>query len=813
MTSISEKNCAGLTSSKPDNYNHIGAYRLWLQLVLVFGWFCWCSAPAVAATVQVIPAEQAEQVKQTMKVSLQPAQSSLYAKQQIGNKLLERGFYQDSVAYFRALANQYRQSGDFQGEAHALFNLATAQRAIGMYGRAARALEVASKLVKNTDDSVLEAHILSSLAATYLYAGKALKAKSLFVHAKTKAVLIGDARLEALILNDQGNMHAFEKDFDKALQAYELSRYLAGKINQPLVAVRAQTNAALVLYSQQEFAECERYLLAAIAHLQAEPDSYEKSHAAVKLAEIVQKLLPHTQPLNQELALNSVNTLKGALNVASQLNNHRLTSHALGVLAGIYTIAGQQQEALVLNKKAIFYAQQTDSPDLLYKWEWQAGKVQKSLGNLDEAIQFYRFAKDSLQPIRHELTQRNLGDSFTFRETQGGVYIELADLLLQKSSALEDKKSVASYLLEARNTVELQKEAELQDYFKDSCVVTADSRETSIDETIADNTAVIYPILLPDRTELLVSYSSGIERYTVAKTDAEVTQQVRDLRIKLEKRKTRDYLPHAKKLYDWLIAPMEADLQRRGIDTLVVVSDQSLRTIPLSVLHDGEGFLVTKYAIATTPGLKLTDPAPLQRDNMKILLSGLSEPVQGFPALQHVQGELEEIQDLYVGELLINRDFVTSSLSNALQNTAYSVTHIASHSVFTGDVDGSYILTYDDRITVDQLGQFAALSRNRDKPIELLTLSACQTAAGDDRAALGLAGVAIKSGARSALATLWAINDQASAMLVTEFYRQLQDKDLSKAQALQRAQTKLMQNVRYRHPGYWSPFLLIGNWL
>ena len=809
MASISEKPRNQLSLKTPGEDNS-PAYSDWRRLVLISAWFCWCVAPAMANTEQVALTEQSMPV---MQVSLQTDQSSLEAKQQIGNKLLERGFYQDSVAYFRALANQYRQAGDLLGEANALFNLATAQRAIGMYGRAARSLEVASKLVKNTNDRVLEAHILSSLAATYMYAGKAAKAEPLFVNAKTKAVLLGDERLEALILNDQGNMHAFEKNFSKALQAYELSHYLAAKINEPLIAIRAQTNAALVLYGQQEFAKCEGYLVVALEQLQAQPDSYEKSYAAVKLAEITQRLLPHTQPLNQELALASVSVLKGALKTASQLNNHRLTSHAFGVLGGIYAVAGQQQEALVLNQKAIFYAQQADSPDLLYKWQWQAGKVQNSLGNLDEAIQFYRFAKDSLQPIRHELTQRNLGDSFSFRETQGGVYLELADLLLQKSSKLDNKKSIADYLLEARNTVELQKEAELQDYFKDSCVVNADSHETLIDETIADNTAVIYPILLPDRTELLVSYSSGIERYTVAKTESQVTQQVRDLRVKLEKRKTRDYLPHAKTLYEWLMAPMEKDFQRRGINTLVVVSDQSLRTIPLSVLHDGKGFLVNKYAIATTPGLKLTDPVPLHRDNLKVLLSGLSVPVQGFPALQYVQGELEEIQDLYVGELLMNRDFVTSSLSDALQNTAYSVTHIASHSVFTGDVGGSYILTYDDRITVDQLGQYAALSRNRDKPIELLTLSACQTAAGDDRAALGLAGVAIKSGARSALATLWAINDQASALLVTEFYRQLQDKNLSKAQALQRAQTKLMQNVRYRHPGYWSPFLLIGNWM
>ena len=105
------------------------------------------------------------------------------------------------------------------------------------------------------------------------------------------------------------------------------------------------------------------------------------------------------------------------------------------------------------------------------------------------------------------------------------------------------------------------------------------------------------------------------------------------------------------------------------------------------------------------------------------------------------------------------------------------------------------------------------VSRFRDEPVELLTLSACETAVGDDLAALGLAGIAVKAGARSALATLWFINDQASAVLVSEFYAQLQDPSLSKVKALQQAQLRLVQDRRYEHPIYWSPFLLIGNWL
>jgi CHAT domain-containing protein len=92
-------------------------------------------------------------------------------------------------------------------------------------------------------------------------------------------------------------------------------------------------------------------------------------------------------------------------------------------------------------------------------------------------------------------------------------------------------------------------------------------------------------------------------------------------------------------------------------------------------------------------------------------------------------------------------------------------------------------------------------------------LSACETAMGDDQAALGLAGVAIKAGARSALATLWSINDRASSALVMEFYRQLGDSSVSKAVALQRAQLKMLADSAYDHPAYWSPFLLLNNWL
>ena len=354
--------------------------------------------------------------------------------------------------------------------------------------------------------------------------------------------------------------------------------------------------------------------------------------------------------------------------------------------------------------------------------------------------------------------------------------------------------------------------AELQDYFQDDCVDAARSKVTQLN-IVSQTAIVVYPILLPDRMELLVSLPVGLGTFYRAGGSATLTQEVRVFRRKLEKRTTREFLPHAQQLYDWLVRPFEPALASLSLETLVFVPDGPLRTIPMAALHDGQQFLINKYALAITPSLNLTDPRPLQRGKARTLALGLTEGVQGFPPLPNVSAELEAIQKLQTSDVLLNQEFLVSRVEKGLQSQQPTIVHVASHGQFESDVRKTFILTFDDKLTMDRLDQFIGFFRFRDEPLELLTLSACQTAAGDDRAALGLAGVAIKAGARSALATLWYINDQASSELVAEFYRQLQDPVVSRALALQRAQLKLLNDPRYRHPGYWSPFLLINNWL
>ena len=305
-----------------------------------------------------------------------------------------------------------------------------------------------------------------------------------------------------------------------------------------------------------------------------------------------------------------------------------------------------------------------------------------------------------------------------------------------------------------------------------------------------------------------------MRRVTVPVTAERLTTEVRTFRNRVEKRTTQRYLPHAQQLYDWLIRPI-APLLPPSIDTLVIVPDGALRTVPFSALHDGNQFLIQRYAIATTPGLTMTDARPFHRPGVKAnaLSVGLTEAVQDFPSLPGVTTEIDAIQGLYPGKVLLNREFVLSRLEEELRENSFSIVHVASHGEFNNDVRKSFLLTFDDKLTMDKLSKFIGLLRFRDDPLSLLTLSACETAAGDDRAALGLAGVAIKAGASSALASLWVINDEASSELVSEFYRQLTNPSVSKAVALQRAQVKLLDDSVYQHPAYWSPFLLLSNWL
>ncbi len=718
--------------------------------------------------------------------------------------LSRSGRFEDAVVAWRAAAQASAAAGATRERVGALVQLADAQQALGRYADSLQTLSEAQTAAGESAPAAELAAIHGAIGNAYVALGPPDKAREHLAKALELSKSAESPALTAALLTNLGNLDASKEAYADAARAYAEAAALAAKSGDAALAARANANEAQAAQRAGAPAGEVRAVLArAVALADAMPDSHEKAYLLTSAGRT------HGRLGDLESAHG---LLRRAQAVSEVIGDARAQSYALGYLGALYEDKGRLDEALGLSQRALFQAQQANAPESLYRWHWQVGRILAAKGAPAEAIPSYPQAVVVLSGIRFDMAHGYATGGGSFREAVGPVYYELVDLLLQTAPDPASAAAHQARLREARETLETLKAAELRDYFRDECVDAMQAKVESLDQA-AQAAVVIYPVVLPDRLELLLTFPSGMRRATVPVGAEALTAEVRKLRALLEKRTTGQYLPHAQQLYDWIVRPVAAALAGIGVDTLVFVPDGPLRTIPMSALHDGERFVVERYAVVTSPGLSLTDPRPIDRQNARAFLSGLSESVQGFPSLPHVPAELSAIHALYGGDILLDEQFRAPRIEADLDASDFSVVHVATHGEFSEDAERSFLLTFDGRIGMNQLGEAVGHTRFREQPIELLTLSACETAQGSDRAALGLAGVAIQAGARSALGTLWSVNDVAAAELMGEFYTQLHGQTISKAVALQRAQQKLVHDANRSHPYYWAPFLLIGNWL
>lgn len=731
-----------------------------------------------------------------------------------GWEAFRRGAFEQAVAAWTQAVERYGQQGQVSQQIDALLQTAEAYQALGRYQLAAQAIQQAHRLSTPSQDGESAIRVLAAQGGLNLATGKDAEAAHALLEALRLANEAGKSALSASILNNVGNLWMSQAKLPEAHAAYTHSLMLATATKNTLLAARAEANRATVSIQMKRFDRAREQLHQAMHLFQSQPPSHDLAYGLIRVGTNAQRLRVLLPEASQELTTQTHQALTTAATIADTIGDARAVSYAWGYLGELYEAEQRDEDALELTRRAVLAAQQATAPESLYRWHWQTGRLLHRAGQEEGALAAYRRAIYALESIRPELlaSATQAMGAAGFRESVGGIYFELADLLLTRAAAAQDPAQAEPSLREARDVIELFKADELRDYFRDECVDAARTKMTEVERTAA-TAAVLYPIPLKDRLELLVSLPTGLHRITVPVPAERLTREVRQLRLRLEKRTTREYLPHAQQLYDWLIRPLEPTLAHAAVTTLVFVPDGPLRTIPLAALHDGERFLIKKYAIATSPGLTLTDPRPLDRGQAKSLTVGLTQSVRDFSPLPNVAEELRTVQTLFPGRMLLDGDFQVSALERELKSGGFAIVHIASHSELKDDPRKSFLLAYDQQVSLDQLERLVGLYRLRKEPLAFLTLSACATAAGDDRAALGLAGVAIKAGANSALATLWSISDEASATLVSEFYRALRDPGISKAEALRRAQLKMLENQAFDHPAYWSLFLLLNNWL
>jgi len=735
---------------------------------------------------------------------------------QQGQDFYQRGDFAQAIDSWQIALDKTQQGS--KERFNTLIRLAVAYQKVG------NSYSIAYNLL---NQAVAESHgTAARQVLIYSYLGDLLlvmqspdAAKKLFEEQLPLARTLGNSsRILATFLNNFGNVLSVDQEYTEALKLYQQVADIAEGIDDTALQIQALSNQARAHFKLGALEPSTAMLKKALSLVYQQPDSHDKAFELLSLGELALRFQNNSQFISNDsqftIKIQTYPIFMDALRLAKQYQATRLLSYTKGLLGQLYESQQRYPDALLLTREAKFFAQAF--PDLLYLWEWQQARLLLALKDLDGALAAYQRTIVYLQPIRRELSVGQRDRQAVFYERIRPVYYGFADVLLQQAQATSSPPQKAKWLNQARDIIEQLKAAELENYFQKDCV-SVQTPIALLDNLIRQkNTAVFYPVLLSDRAELLLSLPDGIHQIVIPVSYDILKETVLEFRRNLQRTVKGSFINQAKQLYQWLIAPLMAKLVAHNINTLVIVPDSFLRTIPMAALYDAQEkqFLYQRFALATTPGLTLTEPQALERHQVKILLNGLSEGVQGFPPLPSVIQEINTINKAFTqSTVLIDKAFSLNGIHESLQRTPYQIVHISSHGQFDRNPKESFLLTYGDKLTMDRLEKLFQLSELRSEKVELLTLSACQTAVGDERAALGLAGVAIKAGVRSALASLWFVDDEATSQLIAEFYQQLQNPALSKAQALQNAQKKLAKKRKFRHPAYWAPFLLIGNWL
>ncbi len=717
----------------------------------------------------------------------------------------QAGGFESALAHWEQARQEAHVAGDVNAEARAQLGAARSYLALGRAPLATQRLESARTLVSVQGDQILLGPISAALGSALLLAGEPERARAALEQAITLGRNGSDQDVIAQSANDLARLEAEAGNTSRAAELYRQGMASARSSGNPGLEATAAVNLARLPLPAGERLQA---LSAAQPLVRALPPSHLRAMTLVSVARL-QSETPDAAAVPDAARRQAAGDFDEAAATARQIGDQRVLSYALGYKGAMVEASNDPVLALDLTRQAARAALQANALESLYRWEWQAGRLLRQLGDEDAALAAYRVAASTLERIRPDLAASGTGD---FRAKASPVYLGVADLLIRRAERAAKPDAAQADLLEARRTMEALKSAELEDYFQDDCVAALKSKTSGID-ALAPQTAALYPIVLPDRLAILVTFPDGLREYSSPVGAQRLEAETRAMRQTLEKRMTREYLKHARQLYDWVVRPALADLERAGVKTLVFIPDGALRTIPLAALSDGKQFLIEQFAVATSPGLTLTDPRPLTSVPPRVLMAGLTESVQGFAALPGVKTEITNIAGLLPGTELLDQAFQSSRFRSNLASDPYTIVHVASHGEFGANAQSTFLLTHDSKINLNELEGILGGTNYRDQPVQLLVLSACETAAGDDRSAMGLAGIAVKAGARSALATLWSVSDLASTQLVSDFYRGLGQGGESKAEALRQAQLALMADRRYRHPYYWSPFLMIGNWL
>ena len=726
-----------------------------------------------------------------------------------GSLQFEQGQPESALTSWQKTEVLYRQMHGSSGILRSQVNQAQALQVMGFYRRALTLLTDLSQQQQSEPDSLTKVVNLRSLGEALQSTGDLKESRQALQASLELAERLQIPQEISATLLSLGNTASVQQDIKAASRFYQQAVAIAPS---PLIKVEARINQFSLLVNANQ-APDEPLLSAIPIELADLPISQTSIYASIHFAQALIKL---DKDYPQASTSSIAQLLAKAVQQSRSLGDARAESYAVGTLASLYEQTQQWADAKDLTNQALRLADLANASDIAYRWHWQLGRLLKQQGDTAGAIAAYDAAIDELQSLRNDLVAVNREVQFSFRDSVEPVYRQSVELLLQSQTTPSEQ-----VLDKARQRVEALQLAELDNFFRESCLNATTVLLDKVVDQDNPTTAVFYPIILPDQLQAIVKIpGQPLHQYVVNQSQAEVEGTLNQLRQDLTEPDTiAEVKSLSQQLYGWLIQPIASELEKSQIKTLVFVLDGAFRSVPMAVMYDGNQYLVEKYAIALSPGLQLLNPEPIAKSGFQVLAAGLVKPpanFQNFPPLPEIRSEFDSISMAGVPiTTLLDQDFTRKSLETEVNQAKFNILHLATHGQFSSRAEDTFVLASDGPINVTQFDTFLRRQDEaRSQTIDLLVLSACQTAAGDNRATLGLAGAAVRAGARSTLASLWNIGDRSTAILMGEFYKELANAKVTKAEALRRSQvTLLKQYPNYSRPSYWAAYVLVGNWL
>ncbi len=688
------------------------------------------------------------------------------------------------LGHFGSALNYYRQAlsgGPLLNEdvrAVLLLNIGTVEAEIGQYDQAELTLQRAIALNQRLDNPHSEASATLSL----------------------------------------GWVYEQQDDFDRAIAQYEAAISLYQQVGSPDREAATLNNLGLIHLWQGDLSSAEKTLDQGWALLQQEENAHVRSLLLDSYGQLFLVKAEPDRAWSQHLQ---------SLQLSVQTDNNINAITALLNLAALMEARAEPELAIFFYKQAIAKIEVTRndlkqlSDTVQQRYTATVEDFYRKLADLllqqnrtTEALQILELLK--LQEVRaylQEQTSQDKGGSLDFLYTPAEAELDsVLTGLLGSSSAIE-----LTDFLQLPEARAVATDASAADLFE---LETIESLRSALSAQPI-KTAALYPLVLFDRLELiLITADTSPIHYTVDISKAQLTQTVNALQSRLSA-DTLDPTELSQQLYSYLIAPLDQQLEAQNIENIVYLPDGILRYIPLAVLHDGEQWLAQKYQSHNITAASIDDLIQPRSADLTVIAGALTEdsPTHqvtvgqsslAFDGLSGAKQEIDRLLTLMPDTVaLFDQSFTPDTVIGEVNN--HQIVHLATHAKFlSGQPEDSFVLFGDGSIvTMRELGDWQLPN------VELVVFSACQTAIGidsDGKEILGLGFQMQQTGANSAIASLWAVDDTSTAALMNQFYSALKDGQ-SKAQALQQAQSDLINSQRYSHPYYWAAFILIGNGL